>query len=67
MQIYHEIKIWKWLWNHPWIFLFQNLLFNHPTSHDAVRIKWSVCQSTSVDLARKIICGHLQYNFQYYN
>ena len=39
-----------WLWNHPWIFLFQDL-FDQPTSHYAVQIKWSVCHSTSVDLA----------------
>jgi len=32
----------KWLWNHPWIFLFQNL-FHHTASHDAVQIKWSLC------------------------
>jgi len=40
----------KWLRNHPWIFLFQNL-FDHPASYDVVRIKQSVCHSTGVDLA----------------
>ena len=48
----------QWLWNqsttHAWIFLFQNL-YDHPALHDAVRINWSVCQSTGVDLAAYVI------------
>jgi len=43
-------KYRKWLWNHAWIFLFQNI-FDQPALHDAVRINPSVYQSTSVDLA----------------
>jgi len=39
----------KWLGNHPWIFLFQNLSDN-TALHDPIRMKWSVCHSTGVNL-----------------
>jgi len=45
----------KWLQNHPWMLLFQGvsklIRFDHHTSHDAVRIKLSVCHSTGDNLA----------------
>jgi len=36
--LFFRFKFRKKLWNHPYIFLFQNL-FNRTASHDAVRLK----------------------------
>jgi len=48
--VFLQNKIWKWLRNQPWIFLFQNL-FDHTASHDGVPFeRWSVCHSVGVDL-----------------
>jgi len=49
-----SVVTWKWLRNHPWIFLFWNL-FGHTASHDAVRMKRSLCHSTGIDLVAQRI------------